>query len=242
MQNTHTAQPSGPSRARPFRRAAAAAALVIATAAGLAAYSSMAAASPSAARAAVPAHAAAMRLRGPDPYKYLPEVPGFKLASATVRNGAPLPLAQLSKLLGVPGGKDVSPQLSWSGFPKATRSFVVSMYDPQAPTGSGFWHWVVIDIPGTTTSLPLDAGAADSHTLPADALQLADDAGLHQYVGGAPPAGSGVHDYYITVTALDVASTGLPATASPAYTGFAIDAHTIARATIICPTAARGIG
>jgi Raf kinase inhibitor-like YbhB/YbcL family protein len=240
MQNTHTAQPSAPRWVRPFRRAATAAALVIATAAGLAVYSSMAsAASPSAARPAAPAHAAAaVRLRGPDPYEYLPKVPGFKLASATVRNGAPLPLAQLSKLLGVPGGKDISPQLSWSGFPKATRSFVVSMYDPQAPTGSGFWHWVVIDIPGTTTSLPLDAGAADSRTLPAGALQLADDAGLHQYVGGAPPAGSGVHDYYITVTALDVASTGLPATASPAYTGFAIDAHTIARATIICPTAA----
>jgi hypothetical protein len=197
------------------------------------------AASPSAARTGAPAHAAsAVRLRGPDPYEYLPKVPGFKLASATVRNGAPLPLPQLSKLLGVPGGKDISPQLSWSGFPKATRSFVVSMYDPQAPTGSGFWHWVVIDIPGTTTSLPLDAGAADSHTLPPGALQLADDAGVHEYVGGAPPAGSGVHDYYITVTALDVASTGLPATASPAYTGFAIDAHTIARATIICPTAA----
>jgi Raf kinase inhibitor-like YbhB/YbcL family protein len=240
MQNTNTAQPSAPRRVRPFGRAATAAVLVIATAAGLAAYSSAAsAASPSAARQAASAHApAAVRPRGPDPYEYLPKVPGFKLASTTVRNGAPLPLAQLSKLLGVPGGRDISPQLAWSGFPPETRSFVVSMYDPQAPTGSGFWHWVVIDIPRTTTSLPLDAGAADSRTLPVGALQLADDAGLHQYVGGAPPARSGVHDYYITVTALDVASTGLPATATPAYTGFAIDAHTIARATIICPTAA----
>jgi hypothetical protein len=174
----------------------------------------------------------------PDPYEFLPRVPSFRLTSTTVRNGHPLPTAQLSGIFGVPGGKDISPQLSWSGFPKATKSFVVSMYDPQAPTGSGFWHWVVIDIPGGTTSLPLDAGAANSDTLPTGAIQLADDAGVRQYVGGAPPAESGVHDYYITVTALDVASTGLPATASPAYTGFAIDAHTIARATIVCPTAA----
>ena len=180
----------------------------------------------------------ATHLRDPNPYQYLPKVPAFRLASTSVLPGRPLPPAQLSKLLGAPGGQDRSPELSWSGFPKAAKSFVVSMYDPQAPTGSGFWHWVVIDIPGTTTSLPLDAGDPNSAALPSGAVQLADDAGLHQYVGGAPPAGSGVHDYYLTVTALDVASTGLPATASPAYTGFAIDAHTIARATIVCPTAA----
>jgi Raf kinase inhibitor-like YbhB/YbcL family protein len=224
----------------PFKRVFVAGVLALASAVGVAACSG--GTSAASARATTPAAsgaaAAAVSLRGPDPYEYLPKVPGFELTSATVHNGAPLPSAQLSKLLGVPGGEDISPQLSWSGFPKATKSFVVSMYDPQAPTGSGFWHWVVIDIPGTSTSLPLDAGTANSSTLPAGALQLADDAGVHQYVGGAPPAGSGVHDYYITVTALDEASTGLPATASPAYTGFAIDAHTIARATIVCPTAA----
>ena len=73
--------------------------------------------------------------------------PRLPLSSETVTDGSPLPLAQWSKLFGVPGGEDVSPQLSWSGFPSETRSFVVSMYDPQAPTGSGFWHWVVADIP-----------------------------------------------------------------------------------------------
>ncbi|HEY4023699.1 MAG TPA: YbhB/YbcL family Raf kinase inhibitor-like protein [Pseudonocardiaceae bacterium] len=243
MHSTDTAQPAAPRRVRPFKQIGAAAALALATVVGLVACGSTPTASSAAGSATVsPAAAtdaaAALRLRGPYPYEYLPKVPGFLLTSATVHNGAPLPQAQLSKLLGVPGGKDISPQLSWSGFPKATKSFVVSMYDPQAPTGSGFWHWVVIDIPGGTTSLPLDAGAANSDTLPTGAIQLADDAGVHQYVGGAPPAGSGAHDYSITVTALDVASTGLPATASPAYTGFAIDAHTIARATIVCPTAA----
>src|ERR1700723_2807916 len=78
----------------------------------------------------------------PNPYEFLPKVPSFRLASTTVRNGHPLPRAQLSGIFGVPGGKDISPQLSWSGFPSQTQSFVVSMYDPEAPTGSGFWHWI----------------------------------------------------------------------------------------------------
>ena len=177
-------------------------------------------------------------VRGPNPYQYLPAVPTFQLTSTTVSNGNPLPAAQFSKLLGVPAGKDVSPELSWSGFPEGTKSFVVSMYDPQAPTGSGFWHWVVADIPATTTTLPAGAGAPKSYLLPAGAFQLAGDAGAHQYVGAAPPKGSGAHDYYITVTALDVTATGLNDSASAAYLGFAIDANTIARATLICPTSA----
>jgi Raf kinase inhibitor-like YbhB/YbcL family protein len=175
----------------------------------------------------------------PNPYQFLPKVPAFTVRSTTVRNGHPLPLAQLSGIFGVPGGKDISPQLSWSGFPAQTKSFVVSMYDPQAPTGSGFWHWIVEDIPATTTSLPQNAGALDSTTLPTGAIQLDGDAGTARYIGGAPPAGSGVHDYYITITALDEPSTGLGATTSGALLGFEIDSHTVARATIICPTSIR---
>jgi Raf kinase inhibitor-like YbhB/YbcL family protein len=171
-----------------------------------------------------------------DPYEFLPRVPSFRVISTTVRNGHPLPTAQLSGIFGVPGGKDISPELSWYGFPKQTKSFVVSMYDPEAPTGSGFWHWIVEDIPATTTSLPENAGALDSTTLPARVIQLDGDAGVARYIGGAPPAGSGVHDYYITVTALDESSTGLGTTTSGALLGFEIDSHTIARATLICPT------
>jgi Raf kinase inhibitor-like YbhB/YbcL family protein len=173
------------------------------------------------------------------PYTYLPDVPSFHVSSETITDGQPLPLAQLSKMFGVPGGEDISPQLSWSGFPAETKSFVVSMYDPQAPTGSGFWHWVVADIPAATTSLLAGAGASDGTQLPVDAFQLS-DAGAHQYVGAAPPAGSGVHNYYITVTALDVDKSGLDESASTAYLGFAIGGHTIARATIVCPIAAAG--
>ena len=177
-------------------------------------------------------------VRGPDPYEFLPRVPSFTLTSQTVRNGRPLPIAQLSGILGVPGGKDISPQLSWSGFPATTKSFVVSMYDPQAPTGSGFWHWVVADIPATTTSLPAGAGVPGSSSLPSPAFQLNGDAGAPRYIGGAPPKGSGVHDYYITVTALDVPASGVTASASGALLGFTIDPHTVARATLICPTSA----
>jgi Raf kinase inhibitor-like YbhB/YbcL family protein len=173
----------------------------------------------------------------PNPYEFLPKVPSFRVTSTTVRNGHPLPTAQLSGIFGVPGGKDISPELSWSGFPKAAKSFVVSMYDPEAPTGSGFWHWVVEDIPATTTSLARNAGALHSVTLPAGAIQLDGDAGLPRYIGGAPPAGSGLHYYYITVTALNESSTGLGATTSAALLNFEIDSHTIARATIVCPTA-----
>jgi len=175
---------------------------------------------------------------GPSPYRYLPKVPSFTVTSQTVHDGSPLPTPQLSGVLKVPGGQDISPQLSWSGFPAQTKSFVVSMYDPQAPTGSGFWHWIVADIPAGTTALPEGAGVPDSKTLGAGAFQLPDDAGAARYIGGAPPAGSGVHNYYLTVTALDVDKSGVTTTSSGALLGFTIGGHTIARATMILPTQA----
>jgi Raf kinase inhibitor-like YbhB/YbcL family protein len=175
----------------------------------------------------------------PDPYMYLPKVPSFTLTSETVKDGRPLAKDQLSGIFKVPGGNDTSPQLSWSGFPSGTKSFVVSMIDPQAPTGFGPWvHWVVADIQATTTSLPLGAGVVDSKLLPPGAFQLNADAGTPRYIGGAPPAGSGAHDFTITVLALDVPKTGLTSTSSAALLGFTMTSHTLARATIICPTAA----
>jgi Raf kinase inhibitor-like YbhB/YbcL family protein len=170
------------------------------------------------------------------PYRYLPVVPSFKLTSATVHSGSALPTAQLSGIFGVPGGLDTSPQLSWSGFPPETRSFVVTMYDPQAPTGSGFWHWAVADIPASTTSLAEGAGGPDGADLPPGAFQLGGDAGMARYIGGAPPANSGRHEYIITVSALDVDKAGIGPDASVAFLGFNIAGHTIARATLVCPT------
>jgi Raf kinase inhibitor-like YbhB/YbcL family protein len=213
----------------------------VAAALGLASLASASASASSPARATGHTAGSAWRHRHhhhhlPNPYEFLPKVPSFHLTSSTVKNGQPLPLAQLSGIFGVPGGKDISPQLSWTGFPSQAKSFVVSMFDQEAPTGSGFWHWVVADIPATSTSLPEGAGTVGSTLLPTGAFPLNADAGTPRFIGGAPPAGSGVHDFFITVTALDEASTGVNAATSPALLGFTIASHTIARATIICPT------
>jgi Raf kinase inhibitor-like YbhB/YbcL family protein len=108
----------------------------------------------------------------------------------------------------------VSPQLSWSGAPDSTQSYAVSMYDPDAPTGSGFWHWVAWDIPADTTSLPTGA------VLPAGSVDGENDAGTLGYTGPCPPEGDGVHHYQITVVALDVPTLGLDPTTHAAVVGF----------------------
>lgn len=95
------------------------------------------------------------------PFYNLPELPTFTLTSTDIVNGAELPAAQASGAMGVPGGEDRSPQLSWSGFPEETKAFAVTCYDPDAPTGSGFWHWTVTDLDASVTSLPADAGNPD---------------------------------------------------------------------------------
>jgi Raf kinase inhibitor-like YbhB/YbcL family protein len=173
-----------------------------------------------------------------NPYALLPKVPSFTVTSATVKDGQPLPQDEFSGIFKVPGGKDISPQLTWSGFPSQTKSFVVWMYDPEGPTPSGFWHWYVADIPVTTTSLAAGAGVPASAALPAGAFQINNDAGVPRYVGAAPPAGSGTHRHFITVTALDEPKTGVPATTSPALFSFYIGAHTIGRATLVSPVSA----
>ncbi len=167
-----------------------------------------------------------------DPYSDLPALTPFILTSEDFEDGQPFALAQVSGMMGA-GGSDTSPQLSWSGFPSSTESFAVTIYDPVAPTASGFWHWAVADLPASTTSLPAGAGNDDGSGLPPGALQLANDASLRRYVGAAPPPGHGVHYYYVAVHALSVARLNLPATATPAYLGFNLYSHAIARAVIV---------
>lgn len=167
-----------------------------------------------------------------DPYERLPQVPSFRVLSSDLKDGQALSVAQMSGLFGA-GGKDASPQLSWSGFPKETKSFAVTVYDPDAPTGSGFWHWAVVDIPAEATSLPTDAGTPDSPLLPKGAFQLPNDGGMPRFVGAAPPVGHGRHRYFIAVHALDVPSLGLPRNATPAYLGFNLFSHTLARAMLV---------
>lgn len=165
----------------------------------------------------------------PDPYANLPQLPSFTLTSESVTDGQPLGNDQVSGIMGA-GGSDISPQLSWSGFPAETKSFAVTVYDPDAPTASGFWHWAVADLPATVTELP--AGAGDGSPLPGGAVTLANDAGQKRFIGAAPPAGHGPHRYYIAVHALDVDKLDLPDGATPAYLGFNLFGHAIARAVI----------
>ena len=166
----------------------------------------------------------------PNPYDFLPQVPSFALTSTDLTDGAVVPTPHTSGAMGVPGGEDRSPQLSWSGFPAETRGFAVTVYDPDAPTTSGFWHWAVTGIPASVTELP--SGASEGG-LPEGAVQLRNDAGFPGFVGAAPPAGHGPHRYYVVVHALDTDDLGVPAEATPAYLGFNLFGHTLARATIV---------
>jgi len=167
-----------------------------------------------------------------DPYAALPPVAEFTLASNDVRDGETLPPPQRSGIFGA-GGEDISPQLSWSGFPAGTQSFVVTMYDPDAPTVSGFWHWAVVNIPADVTELPTGAGDDTGSGLPPGATQLTTDGGVARYLGAAPPAGHGPHRYFIAVHAIDVPRLELPANASPALLSFNLFGHTLGRARIV---------
>ena len=169
----------------------------------------------------------------PGPYDFQPEVASFSLTSTDIAEGQTLSEAHRSGAFGVPGGADVSPQLAWSGAPEGTKSFAVTCYDPDAPTGSGFWHWAVANIPASVTMLPQGAGTPGSTDLPAGAVTLANDAGMKGYVGAAPPAGHGQHRYYFTVHAVDVDSLELPDGATPAFLGFNLFSHTLGRATLV---------
>ncbi|MBC7517493.1 MAG: YbhB/YbcL family Raf kinase inhibitor-like protein [Microbacteriaceae bacterium] len=165
------------------------------------------------------------------PYDKIAQVPTFTVTSTDVANGEELPTPQVSGIFGA-GGTDTSPQLSWSGFPEGTKSFAITMYDPDAPTGAGFWHWAVVDIPASCTSLVAGAGDDTGSGLPTGSLQLKNDAGLAHFLGAAPPAGSGKHPYFIGIHALDVETLGLDAGATPAFAGFNMSGHTLARAVI----------
>ena len=175
-----------------------------------------------------------------DPFARLPVVPSFTVTSTDVTDGQPLPAAQMSGIFEVPGGKDLSPQLSWSGAPAETRSYTVTMYDPDAPSGSGFWHWAVADIPPSVTGLPTGAGDVTGEHLPAGAVQLPNDARWACFIGAGPPPGDGRHRYVIVVQALGIEKVGqlqLPvqADSTPALLGFSINisGHLLARAVII---------
>jgi Raf kinase inhibitor-like YbhB/YbcL family protein len=129
-------------------------------------------------------------------------------------------------------GKNLSPALHWSGAPQGTKSFALMLYDPDAPTGSGWWHWVVYNIPAGTTDLSTGAGAAGSTLLPSGALQGRTDFGTSGYGGPCPPAGDKPHRYIFTLYALKIEKLDVPADASPALIGFYVHANALAAAKI----------
>jgi Raf kinase inhibitor-like YbhB/YbcL family protein len=167
-----------------------------------------------------------------DPNWRLPDTAAFLLSSPDFASGGTLPISARSGMMGA-GGEDRSPTLNWEGAPSGTKSYAVTLYDPDAPTGSGFWHWAVYNIPANVTSLVGNAGDPDAGLLPPGALTLPNEARLSRYVGAAPPPGHGEHRYVFTVTALDVPSLELDPASTPAVLGFNFLGHILGRAQLI---------
>ncbi len=154
----------------------------------------------------------------------------FVLTSTDVGADHPIASAQTFHGMGC-DGDNLSPQLSWKGAPAGTKTFAITMYDPDAPTGSGWWHWVVYNLPADVTALPTGAGDASKDLLPKGAAFGNTDFGSPGYGGPCPPQGDRPHRYVVTVYALD-GPLSIPKGATAAYVGFNIHAHTIGKATL----------
>lgn len=155
----------------------------------------------------------------------------FSVESKEIRPNAAIPDAQVYNGFGC-DGRNVSPSLAWKDPPAGTKSFAVTVYDPDAPTGSGWWHWIVFDIPGDVRSLPAGAGDPGSARLPKGAVQSVTDFGTPGWGGPCPPKGDRPHRYVFTVHALKVEKLDLDAKAMPALVGFTLNGARLDRATL----------
>ena len=160
----------------------------------------------------------------PNPYELLPAAPSFEVTSDDVTDGQPLKDDQVAS------AGDTSPQLSWSGFPEDTKSFTVTCFDPDAPTPSGFWHWVLVDLPASVTSLDTGAGLEGGARLPEGSFMCRNDGGSKAFMGAAPPEGDQVHRYFFVVHAVREEQLGVDSDASPAVVSFNLAFKTAGRA------------
>lgn len=172
-----------------------------------------------------PAMTSLDRPLAPNPYDLLPPVPSFILESDDLQDGQALPPLHSAE------GGNVSPHLRWSDFPEETQSFVVSCFDPDAPTPSGWWHWTIVDLDASTTELTQGQGGSDL-LLDGAAFHLRVDHGGAEYFGAAPPPQDRPHRYIFAIHALDVETLGIDDEATPAECAFHLAFHTIARATL----------
>lgn len=155
--------------------------------------------------------------------------PPFTLTSPAFAEGSTLPQPMEFDGFGC-AGENQSPPLQWSGAPAGTQSYAVTMYDPDAPTGSGWWHWTVVNLPASVTALPANAGAAGGARLPGGASHVRTDFGVAAWGGLCPPPGDAPHRYVFTVHALKVPRLDLPADATAALAGYMIHANSLGRA------------
>lgn len=130
-------------------------------------------------------------------------------------------------------GDNMSPQLYWENPPEGTESFAVTMYDKDAPTGSGWWHWLIFDIPANIASLDPDAGNVKKDLVPFEAIQSKNSSGLFGYTGPCPPKGDRPHEYKFTVYALKVKSLRLKEDSTPEQVGFMLQAYALQKASLI---------
>ncbi|WP_445721651.1 YbhB/YbcL family Raf kinase inhibitor-like protein [Flavobacterium sp.] len=130
-------------------------------------------------------------------------------------------------------GENTSPQLNWENAPTGTKSFAITMYDPDAPTGSGFWHWIVFNIPNNINEIVTNAGNINSNLMPKGAIQSTTDYGIKGFGGPCPPKEHGIHQYIITIYALKTDKLQLDANTNPAIVGFYLWQNTIEKASIV---------
>lgn len=155
----------------------------------------------------------------------------FTLMSSDIREGEFMSNAQEFTGFGCKGG-DLSPQLSWKNAPEGTKSFAITAYDPDAPTGSGWWHWQIVNIKSSVSELKAGAGSSKAKLAPVASMQIKNDYGSRGFGGACPPKGHGVHHYRFTVHALSVEELALPEDASGALAGYMINANTLETSTI----------